>query len=166
MSTDLNWCKNFHNNIYIQSESLIVDLNTHSLISVIVGNSSTGKTFMTSVLKDIKDAGVKKLIKSNVNLDDILLCTNKDSIQAMLLNKQNIKGKLIFIDRYDIYYSDELDTFISDSPNKFIIMSHTKYDRLNLNSSSFLVLNYSNTTKKFTTEPAVEGLNFHEQLGY
>lgn len=157
MNTD--WCKNFENRVYIKAEKFTIDIGINSLVSIITGDSSTGKTFMLTMMQILKEVGQDKIIESNIDLDDIIICSNQKDIKNLLRDTDNTIGKTIFIDRYDINYSSELNDFIETSSNRFVIMSHAQYKQLNIHAESFLIIHYSKDTKTFTTEPLINHLN-------
>lgn len=76
----------------------------------------------------------------------------KNDVNLMLHNKDMIKGKIIFIDRYDYVHSSELKQFILSGCNRVIIMSHTFYDELGLNAESFIIIQYNKEKRLFYTE--------------
>lgn len=150
---EVDWCKNFKDSILIKTKSFTVDIRIPSLISVVTGDSSTGKTLMLNLLKDLQNAGSYKVVESNIELDDIIICTDQNDISYLLMHKDELVGKTIFIDRYDMYYSEDLTKFIKKSPNRFILMSHTRVRLDKFPVYSLITLKYSDNTKTFSTEP-------------
>lgn len=125
MNTD--WCKNFQDRIYIKAETGTVDLRINSLISVILGEPSNNSKALFIFLEALKEIYTNRIIESNINLDDMIVCKNEKEIGYLLRDKSKIIGKTIFINRFDINYSKELIEFIETSPNRFIIVSNSQY---------------------------------------
>ena len=103
--------------IEIETNSFSVNLKLNSLISVATGYSSTGKTFLVKMLELLKEINLKRINKSNISMDDIVVCRTKNDIEILLNNGNALKGKTIFIDRYDYLHSDKLNKFILSGNN-------------------------------------------------
>lgn len=150
--------------INILTKSFEIKLELNSLVSVAAGYSSTGKTFMVKMLELLKEINTKSIIHSNIELDDILVCKTKNDIENILYKKGSIKGKTIFIDRYDYLHSSELNEFILSGNNRIVVMSHTFYKELRLNAESFILLNYNKEKRLFYTEKAIEHIGLEEEI--
>ena len=109
--------------IIIKTHYNTIVIPIYDKISVITGDSATGKTKMLRLLNSIKksvDSGEK--IESNIQLDDIVIINDKYTLDLTI--KCDIKGKIIFIDRGNILLDDENIKFLHESNNIFIVMGH------------------------------------------
>ncbi|MBR1455090.1 MAG: hypothetical protein IJ593_10690 [Lachnospiraceae bacterium] len=115
--------------IYKFSDAAItVTLQLDGGITIITGDSATGKTFFLNRLKmAIKERSLREFVKTNYDLDKTYVCLDRDSIDKMYNREKN----LIFIDRFDTIALDDktykvnrqLIDFINDSDNIFVIMT-------------------------------------------
>lgn len=154
----------YNDTIEIETNSFSVNLKLNSLISVATGYSSTGKTFLVKMLELLKEINLKRLNKSNISMDDIVVCRTKNDIELLLNNECTLKGKTIFIDRYDYLHSDKLNKFILSGNNRIIIMSHTFYNELNLNAEAFIIIKYDKEKRLFYTERVLDHLSLDEEI--
>lgn len=154
----------YSNTIEIETQSFRVHLELNSLISVVTGNSSTGKTFLVKMIELARENNGAAVIKSNININDIITCRTENDIEVLLYKKDTLKGKTIFIDRYDYFHSEELNNFILSAANRIILMSHTFYEELNLHAESFILINYDAEKRIFYTEKLIDHLDPAEEL--
>lgn len=152
----------YDSNILIKTESFTIDLELNSLVNVISGNSSTGKTFLIKMLDVLNEVNSSNIQESTIDINDIVICSKKKDVDMLLKLQNEYVNKTIFIDKYDIFQSEELKKFILSGKNRIVIMSHTYYDELELNTESFLVLKYDSNSRTFTTEKMLEHL--HEEI--
>lgn len=150
--------------VEIETKSFSIHLKLNSLISVATGYSSTGKTFLIKMLELLQELNTTRITKSNISIDDIIVCRTKNDITNLLMLNNDCKGKTIFIDRYDYLHSDKLKDFILSGNNRIIVMSHTFYKELNLNAESFILINYSKERRDFYTESILEHLDIEEEI--
>ena len=112
--------------IYIKTEQTELHIPIYDKITVITGDSATGKTKMMRFLKACKNARKNNVkIESSIDMDDILLVTDEDMLKMII--RTNEHEKIIFIDRFNNVYSEELLTFMNDSKNIFIIYNRYKH---------------------------------------
>ena len=97
-------------------------------------------------------------------MDDIVVCRTKNDIEILLNNGNALKGKTIFIDRYDYLHSDKLNKFILSGNNRIIIMSHTFYNELILNAEAFIIIKYDKEKRLFYTEKVLDHLSIDEEI--
>ena len=117
------------NGIHIKTEESVLHIPIYDKITVITGDSATGKTKMMNFLKACKRAKKNNTkIESSVNLDDILLVFDEDTIKLIIEKKE--KDRIIFIDRFNTVYSEKLEKFMTESKNIFIIMGHRNTSEL------------------------------------
>ena len=154
----------YKDTIEIETKSFSVNLQLDALISVATGYSSTGKTFLIKMLELLQETSTKRITKSNINMDDIVVCRTKNDIDLLLNNKDKMKDKTVFIDRYDYLHSYELKKFILSGNNRVIIMSHTFYGELNLNAESFIIIKYNKEKRLFYTESVLDHLSIDEEI--
>lgn len=93
----------------------------------------------------------------------LLYAEQKNDIELLLNNENTLKGKTIFIDRYDYLHSDKLNKFILSGNNRIIIMSHTFYNELNLNAEAFIIIKYDKEKRLFYTEKVLDHLSLDIQ---
>ena len=145
--------------IEIETKTFSVNLRLNSIISVATGYSSTGKTFLIKMLELLKDINASRIKKTNINIDDIIVCRRENDIINLLKLNSDCEGKTIFIDRYDYLHSDELKDFILSGKNRIILMSHTFYSELKLNAESFIIIKYNKDKREFFTEELIDHLD-------
>lgn len=109
----------------IKIETIIgesIDIPLYDKVTVITGNSSSGKTKMINWLKACKK--VPKEVKySSIDLNNIIIISDEDDIEH-IINSQT-SGNYIFIDHYSFLENNvDLYNFIRKSKNIFIIMGH------------------------------------------
>ena len=150
--------------IEIETKSFRINLKLNSLISVATGYSSTGKTFLIKMLELLHGINPTRILKSNISIDDIIVCRTKNDITNLLMLNSGCKGKTIFIDRYDYLHSDKLKDFILSGNNRIIIMSHTFYKELNLNAESFILIMFNKENREFYTEKLIDHLDTVEEI--
>lgn len=134
----------------LSGKSISIDLNDK--VSVITGDSSTGKTMMLEFLEALK-LEPTELKSSTIQLGDIEVCLTESSISILMA--VNTEGKLIFIDRFEILQTPELIKFIWESKNYFVICCHTPSKDLYINEQSVLSLSYDKDTMAYKTKPII-----------
>lgn len=154
----------YKDTIEIETTAFSVNLKLHALISVATGYSSTGKTFLIKMLEALQEINKKRIIKSNIDINDIIVCRDQNAVDLLLSRKDNIKEKTIFIDRYDYLHSNELKEFILSGNNRVIIMSHTFYNELKLNAESFIIIKYNYEKRLFYSEMILDHLEEDEYI--
>lgn len=142
----------YKDTIDLQTRTFDINLHLSSLVSVAISNISKDQSYMCRLLEALQNTTRSSLYNTNINIDDIIVCRTKNDVNLMLHNKDMIKGKTIFIDRYDYVHSSELKQFILSGCNRVIIMSHTFYDELGLNAESFIIIQYNKEKRLFYTE--------------
>lgn len=142
----------YKDTIDLQTRTFDINLHLSSLISIAISNISKDQSYICRLLEALQNTTRSSVYSTNINLDDIIVCRTKNDVNLMLHNKDMIKGKTIFIDRYDYVHSSELKQFILSGCNRVIIMSHTFYDELGLNAESFIIIQYNKEKRLFYTE--------------
>lgn len=148
----------YNSYIDIKADLFSVNLELNSLINVGIGDSSTGKTFLIKQLDALKNLGTSKLVSSNIDLSDIVICLNKRDIDLLLKIQDELHEKTIFIDRYDIFATDKLNKLILSGRNRFVIMSHILYEDLDLHAESLFLIKYNKENREFYTERFIDHL--------
>ena len=119
----------FENGIYIKTEEAELYIPIYDKITVITGDSATGKTKMMGFLRACKNAMKNNIkIESTINLNDILLVSDEDTLNLLIKKGEN--GKIIFIDRFNSLFCEEVLKFMTNSKNIFIIMGHRNISEL------------------------------------
>lgn len=115
--------------IFIRTDESSLEIPIYDKISVITGDSSTGKTKMMQFLKACKNAWRNNVkIESNINLKDIILVDNEYTLESVIIRKES--GKFIFIDRFNILVNNDILNFMKDSKNIFVIIGHRNISEL------------------------------------
>lgn len=149
----------YNDTISIKAKTFSVNLHIKSIISVNVKEDTRDYKFLLDMLEALKNVNASNILESNININDIIICRKETDIQNLLVLNSDCTGKTIFIDRYDFYKSDELDKFILSGKNRIILMSHTFYNRLNLHSESFIMINYTKDLRLFYTDALINHLD-------
>lgn len=108
----------------IDSDRFALDIEISSKNTVISGDSGTGKTFLFNYLYDIKQSKIlRNKIKSTIDFDELILVRTSEEMEQLLKQKDTLNGKIIILDRANMYLTREHVTFINESKNTFIIMT-------------------------------------------
>lgn len=109
--------------IIIETPYNKISIPLYDKITVITGDSATGKTKMINLLDSIKKTYKNDTsIKANINLDSVVIVTDKYTLN--LMEKTNETNKIVFIDRGNVVLDRDSIEFIHESNNIFIIMGH------------------------------------------
>lgn len=138
--------------INITTESFNVRLKLKSIVSVVTGDSATGKTFLIKMLENLVDSHAINLIDSNICIDDLVICRTQRDIENLLGLHSRFVNKTIFIDRYDLLHTNDLDRFILSGKNRMVLMSHTAYEHLDLHTESLINIKYDRESRTFYTD--------------
>ena len=97
---------------YTVHTSFVVDLSFTNNITIVVGNSGTGKTAAYSFIRD------------SMVEDPRILCINYQDVHSDIKSIiENESGKLIVIDNADNLLSEEIRKYIAfDSKNQYMII--------------------------------------------
>ena len=148
--------------INITTESFNVRLKLKSIVSVVTGDSATGKTFLIKMLENLIDSEAISLINSNINIDDLVVCRTQRDIENLLGLHSIFTNKTIFIDRYDLLHTEDLDKFILSGKNRIVLMSHTAYEKLDLHSESLISIKYDKESRTFYSEDFEKQFDFNK----
>lgn len=117
---------NFPFTFKFHTSDTIIEITFDSIISLIVGDSGTGKTYIAKYIKNYSQTEtLKEYVKCNWDLNKLYVCLNKNDIEDIYSKE----GHIIIIDRFDMYANDKLIDFINTCKNMFVIMyrgSNTK----------------------------------------
>ena len=111
--------------IYIRTRYYTIHIPIYDKVTVITGDSATGKTKLLNVLlacKGVSETNQDEVLESTINISDIVVVRNKDDLTSVL--SQNLQKKYIFIDKMNLLYCDELDKFMDESKNIFVVNGH------------------------------------------
>lgn len=111
--------------IYIRTDCYTIHIPIYDKVTVITGNSGSGKTLLVNtidLLCKVFSMDQNKILESTINMNDIIVVRDKVGLELLL--KENPSGKFIFIDRMNMLYCDELDKFMDESKNLFVVFGH------------------------------------------
>ncbi len=145
------------NKFTLQSSLYDITLNMECKNNILLGDSATGKTLICNLIRSIsKEKGLaQKIYKSNFDLNKVHAIFNEYELASFDWDEP---GRIVFIDRADIYLTRDDALKINRSPNIFYIASRDLRDRLPLNITleSYLTLHHTVkdgkhyiTTKRF-----------------
>ncbi len=118
-----------YNNISFKAYPFTYDLTFDDRITLVGGDSATGKTFLYEVLEDLRLTDEYKAIKLFNYKTDNLLDTLK-----------KCRDNFIVIDNADILINDELRSFINFEFSNQYMLFLRNCDGLNVSTKSFKVL--------------------------
>lgn len=102
--------------------NITVAINIDQMVTILCGNSGTGKTYIVDSLRIIKST--PGLIKySGFDPDNVLIIDRESEINQ--IGQDKIKGKLIIVDRADRLQADtneKLNELINKCQNTWILM--------------------------------------------
>lgn len=130
---------------YIKTKREIeIKIPINNKVTIITGDSATGKTKMIRYISDILK-NKSEIIETTINLEAIVVCKDIEDIEALI--QQKIKGKIIFIDRYDnIEDVNPIISFIRETGNLFVLLAHKDVPQCGYDYTSILNM-YHNGTK-------------------
>ena len=105
----------------LETNKIKFSINFCSNTMLIRGDSASGKTYLCNLIRALKNNPNNEL-KASIPLDKTEVVSTPLELKAILEEK----GKLIFIDRYDMLINDgnrkEVTDFINRGENLFILM--------------------------------------------
>lgn len=127
-----------NNEFYLKTKAGVeIRIPINNKVSIITGDSATGKTKMIRCLKDVlKDKS--EVTAVTINLDDVLVCMNAEEFYSVV--KENITDKIIFIDRFDTVDINKIIDFLRESNNVFVICAHKEIPKCGYSIESMLGL--------------------------
>lgn len=115
-------------NIIYKDNNVDVDLEINDNVTIIAGDSGTGKTYLFNRLKSIF-----KIYANNKFKPDFIYCNrqmnefifiNNDNVNDLLLYLNNSNKHFIYIiDRAEIFFTEEIINLINNSSSTFIIFA-------------------------------------------
>ncbi len=118
-----------YNNISFKADPFTYDLNFDDRITLVGGDSATGKTFLYEVLEDLRLTDEYKAIKMfNYKTDNLLDVIRK------------CRSNFIVIDNADILINDDIRSFINFEFSNQYMLFLRNCDGLNVSTKSFKVL--------------------------
>lgn len=131
--------------IHIKAIDTELYIPIYDKVTVITGDSATGKTKMLNFLKECKNASRNQIeVKSTINLEDIIIVDDNYFLD-IIIEKQE-KSKTIFIDRANLLINDNVLNFMNKSNNVFILIGHGNVSKL---ASQDAVLSLKHDGKKY-----------------
>lgn len=123
--------------LIFETPEVLIDIPLYNRVILIIGDSGSGKSFICNQISDSKsDTKLMAEVKSNWNLNDILIVRSKLEVEAI----KSKHGKLIIIDRADMILSEDDIEFINTSDNQFILMYRGKLKKIKANMNSYIQL--------------------------
>lgn len=131
---------------FIYSNELRLHLDISNKITLVTGDSGTGKSFIASILRN------KRATDSGV-----IVCADDYAIDALLNRIAQACDKLIIIDRYDVLVSSDVEHRLpfaigKDMKNKFIIFGRNG-DYLPIINSNLKQVNFDRANGLITFTP-------------
>ncbi len=122
-----------YNNIHFKADPYSYDLSFEDRITLVGGDSATGKTVLYELLEDVKQTNEYNAIKLfNYKTDDICDAVTK------------CRNNFIVIDNADILIDDEIRRFINFEFSNQYMLFLRNCDGLNVSDKSFKVLKLEN----------------------
>ena len=133
--------------LYYTDPDVSIKITLKSRISLVSGNSATGKSLFANKIKSaVDEMSVRSIIKTNIDLDKTVVVLDENDLNT-IYNKDK---HLIIIDRFDKLawkrskdQYNKLDTklidFINKSNNVFILMSRDGAPGLMITSDCLLI---------------------------
>lgn len=151
----------YNTTVEITTDEFGIRLNLWGLVNVITGDSATGKTYMATLIEHLKAviSSDRQGVKSNIKMEELIVCTARDTLDAILSNEEAYNGKTIIVDRYDVLCSNKLDEFIRTGKNRFILMSHSNHKKFNLPLRNVITLDFDLSKRLFYSKPYEEYLD-------
>lgn len=142
--------------INIKTKSFSIDFELKSLINVNIALRDKEQRQLINILYCLSKVSKTSIIQTNIDVEDIMICKNKNDIDLLLLKQANTRGETIFIDRYDELYSNELKEFILSGQNRVVLNSRIKYESLGLNAESILVIKYNEDQHRYYSQNVLD----------
>ena len=142
--------------INIKTKSFSIDFELKSLINVNIALRDKEQRQLINILYCLSNVSKPSIIQTNIDVEDIMICKNKNDIDLLLLKQANTRGETIFIDRYDELYSNELKEFILSGQNRVVLNSRIKYESLGLNAESILVIKYNEDQHRYYSQNVLD----------
>lgn len=146
-----------------EDDVLCISLQLDSYKTFILGNSSTGKSFMANRLHAVKQSeGLQASAKVSFNWDRFYVCLDSRDLADMY----ELTDSIILLDRLDFYIDEKLSAFIRNSNNIFILISRSGVDGVNTTYENLKVLKVDNINDKLyiTTRYALSSEVLDEEL--
>ena len=121
----------------LETNKIKFSINFCSNTMLIRGDSASGKTYLCNLIRALKNNPNNEL-KVSIPLDKTEVVSTPLELKAILEEK----GKLIFIDRYDMLINDsnrkEVTDFINRGENLFILMYRNSESGLIVTTNSYV----------------------------
>ena len=135
----------FKEGLYIKAkDGTEITIPINAKVSIIRGDSATGKTKLIKYLSDIIAA--KEVEKCNYDISNIKILRDMAEYQ-LFVNGNSVSNNVIFIDKFDMTDFEESIPFIISSQNFFIICAHRSIPQCGWCKESILELEH--TKKKY-----------------
>ena len=129
----------------LQSEDYDIKLDLEHKNNVILGDSGTGKTYLCNMMRIISDDPfTRSNFKSNFDLNKVETIFNRRELAGFDWDKG---GRVVFMDRADMYLTKKDALKINKSQNIFYIMSRDAGGKLPLDLVFESMLTLHHTVK-------------------
>lgn len=119
----------FHKNITFEADPFLYDLEFDDRITLVGGDSGTGKTVLYEMLEDLKLTDQYRAIK--------LFNYRTENVKERLVE---CKNSFIVVDNADIFIDDDIRRFINFEFSNQYMLFLRNCDGLNVSDKSFKVL--------------------------
>ena len=138
-----------YKNITFKADPFSYNLEFDDRITLVGGNSGTGKTVLYEMLEDLRLTNEYKAIK--------LFNYKSDNFSESI---EKCRDSFIVVDNADNLINDEIRRFINFEPSNQYMLFLRNCDGLNVSDKSFKVLKRSCDMKYLWTEDTGAGLHF------
>ena len=129
-------------------DGTVIDIPINAKVSIIRGDSATGKTKMIKFMSDIIAAD--EVASCNIDIDRIRVIRDNSEFK-LFINSKELREHIIFIDKFDITDFSISIPFLEQSHNYFVVCAHRELPRCGWDRDSLLELKH--TKKKYELRP-------------
>lgn len=129
-------------------DGTIIDIPINAKVSIIKGNSATGKTKMIKYIFDLIAAN--EIAECNVDINKIRVIRDNSEFK-ILMDIKELREHIIFIDKFDTTDFKESIPFLAESHNYFIICAHRNLPKCGWDTESLLEMKH--TKKRYELTP-------------
>lgn len=136
--------------IEIEAGDKRIYIPINNKVTIITGDSATGKTKMVKLLQSIK-AIPSLAVKSSINIEtlEIIDCADREELDLMM-SMSNAENRIFIMDKYDALVNrndiQKLVEFIQKTKSLFIIIAHNDVPKCGYNHASILYMEHDGYT--------------------
>ena len=154
--------------VRVQNKLVRFDFEIERNVSIIRGNSATGKTTLISMIDDYQNLGKASGVTVTCDVNCIAMINQGNNWKSFL---NNVHSSIVFIDEGKSYVRDkEFASYISDTDNYYVIASRDNLYDIPYSIDAIFELKESgkygklktvyNCFKRVYPEPSVQGVEF------